>query len=325
MTDAAFVNQSGQKIVAEVERVIVGKHQTVELALIGLLCGGHILVEDIPGVGKTMLAKSFARALGGNYRRVQFTPDLLPADITGVSVFNQKRGEFEFRPGPVFANVLLADEINRATPKTQSSLLECMEEFQVTVDGVTYPVERPFFVIATENPIEFHGTYPLPEAQLDRFLMRLSIGYPKPEEEVTILNRQQREHPIFSLKAVVSPEEVGALQRQVREVHIDDSLKEYIVAIVNATRQNPAISLGGSPRASISLMRTSQAKAALEDRKYVLPDDIKYVAAAVLNHRIILTAESRARQRTTRSVISEILSSVPVPVLETTGAAHKPD
>jgi len=323
MANSTNVAERGRTIIAEVERVIVGKHETVQLALIGLLCGGHILVEDIPGVGKTMLAKSFARALAGNYRRVQFTPDLLPADITGVSIFNQKSGEFEFRPGPVFANVLLADEINRATPKTQSSLLECMEEFQVTVDGVTYPLERPFFVIATENPIEFHGTYPLPEAQLDRFLMRLNIGYPNPSEEVTILSRQQHQHPIFSLKAVVSAEEVGLLQQQVREVFVEESLKQYIVEIVNATRHHPGISLGGSPRASIGLMRTSQAKAALESREFVLPDDVKYVAAAVLNHRIILTAESRARQLTASQVVSQILSTVPVPVLEPAGTSQK--
>ncbi|NIM04836.1 MAG: AAA domain-containing protein [Armatimonadetes bacterium] len=316
MTNAISVKQRGHQIIDEVERVIVGKRQTVELALIGLLCGGHILLEDIPGVGKTMLAKSFARALGGHYRRVQFTPDLLPADITGVSIFNQKTGEFQFRRGPVFANVLLADEINRATPKTQSSLLECMEEFQVTVDGVTYPLEPPFFVIATENPIEFHGTYPLPEAQLDRFLMRLSIGYPKPSEEVNILTRQERQHPIFGLKAVISPEDVGQLQRQVRNVHIDESVKQYLVHIVNATRRSPAVSLGGSPRASIALMRTSQAKAALEGREYVLPDDVKYVADSVLNHRILLTAESRARQLNTSKIVEQILSSVPVPVLE---------
>ncbi len=322
MGDLGLVAEKGQAIVAEVERVIVGKRETVELALIGLLCGGHILVEDIPGVGKTMLAKSFARALGGNYRRVQFTPDLLPADITGVSIFNQKNSEFEFRPGPVFANVLLADEINRATPKTQSSLLECMEEFQVTVDGATYPMQRPFFVIATENPIEFHGTYPLPEAQLDRFLMRLHMGYPGREEETTILTRQQHQHPIGSLQAVVSPEEVGDLQQQVRGVYVEESLKHYIVEIVNATREHQGLALGGSPRASLGLMRTAQAKAALEKREFVLPDDVKYVAEAVLNHRILLNAEARARQLTPRQIVSEILASVPVPVLDTAPAGR---
>lgn len=316
MTVSQEVAERGQAIVTEVERVIVGKRKTVELALIGLICGGHILVEDIPGVGKTMLAKSFARALGGNYRRVQFTPDLLPADITGVSIFNQKSSEFEFRPGPVFANVLLADEINRATPKTQSSLLECMEEFQVTADGITHPLERPFFVIATENPIEFHGTYPLPEAQLDRFLMRLSMGYPTGAEEITILSRQQHEHPLASVKPVVSPSEVVQLQQQVRDVFIEESLKQYIVEIVSATRSHPNISLGGSPRASIAMMRTSQAKAALDGRGFVLPDDVKYVAEGVLNHRMILTAESRARQQSSRQLVSQILTTVPVPVLE---------
>ena len=316
MTVSQEVAERGQAIVAEVERVIVGKRKTVELALIGLLCGGHILVEDIPGVGKTVLAKSFARALGGNYRRVQFTPDLLPADITGVSIFNQKSSEFEFRRGPVFANVLLADEINRATPKTQSSLLECMEEFQVTVDGITHPLEGPFFVIATENPIEFHGTYPLPEAQLDRFLMRLSMGYPTSSEELTILSRQQHEHPLASVKPVVSPSEVAQLQQQVRDVFIEESLKQYIVEIVAATRSHPNISLGGSPRASIAMMRTSQAKAALDGRGFVLPDDVKYVAEGVLNHRMILTAEARARQQSSRQLVTQILTTVPVPVLE---------
>jgi len=316
MSDLKIVAQRGQTIIKEVESVIIGKRQTVELALYALLCGGHLLVEDIPGVGKTMLAKSFARALGGNYRRVQFTPDLLPADITGVSIFNQKRGEFEFRPGPVFANVLLADEINRATPKTQSSLLECMEEFQVTVDGTTYPLERPFFVIATENPIEFHGTYPLPEAQLDRFLMRLEMGYPLPAEEISILTSQQHQHPILNVKAVVSAEEIIQLQQLVRDVHVEESLKQYMVEIVGATRKHPNLSLGASPRASIALMRTSQAKAALEGREFILPDDIKFVAASVLNHRILLNAEARARQITAIDVITQILASVPVPVLE---------
>jgi MoxR-like ATPase len=309
------VAQRGQTIVNEVERVIVGKRRTVEMALIGMLCGGHILIEDIPGVGKTMLAKAFARAVGGTYRRVQFTPDLLPSDITGVSIFNQKTGEFEFRPGPVFTNILLADEINRATPKTQSSLLECMEEFQVSADGVTYPLQRPFFVIATENPIEFHGTYPLPEAQLDRFLMRLDMGYPDANEELAILTGQQREHPITSLNAVISSEEVGQLQRQIREIHIEDSIKSYMIEIVSATRNHPSIALGGSPRASIALMRTAQAKAALESRDFVLPDDVKYLAIAVLNHRILLSAEARARQVTTRDVVNEILASIQVPVL----------
>lgn len=316
MPNSDSISQKAQLLIGEIEQVIVGKRQTVELALIGLLCGGHILLEDIPGVGKTMLAKAFARSLGGNYRRVQFTPDLLPADITGVSIFNQKTEQFEFRPGPVFANVLLADEINRATPKTQASLLECMEEFQVTVDGVTYPLEKPFFVIATENPIEFHGTYPLPEAQLDRFLMRLNMGYPSPVDEMTILTRQQKQHPIYSVKTVVSAEEAAELQQQVREIYIDESLKQYIVDLVKNTRGHANLALGGSPRASIALMRTSQARAALQGRDYVIPDDIKFVAEAVLNHRILLNAEARARQLTTRQIVGQILTSVPVPVLK---------
>jgi MoxR-like ATPase len=316
MANSNFIAEKSQMLIAEIEEVIVGKRQTVELALIGLLCGGHILLEDIPGVGKTMLAKAFARSLGGNYRRVQFTPDLLPADVTGVSIFNQKTEQFEFRPGPIFANVLLADEINRATPKTQASLLECMEEFQVTVDGVTYPLEKPFFVIATENPIEFHGTYPLPEAQLDRFLMRLNMGYPSPVEEVTILTRQQKQHPIFGVKTVLSAEAAAELQQMVREIHVDDSLKQYIVSLVKSTRNHPNLSLGGSPRASIALMRTAQARAALQERDYIIPDDIKFVAEAVLNHRILLNAEARARQLTTRQIVGQILGEVPVPVLK---------
>jgi len=307
-----FAGQT-RRVVMEVEKVIVGKRATVELAFIGLLCGGHVLVEDIPGVGKTMLARSLARALGCRFSRIQFTPDLLPADITGGSIFNQKTAEFEFRPGPIFGNIILADEINRATPKAQASLLECMEEGQVTVDGVSYPLPRPFFVIATENPIEYHGTYPLPEAQLDRFLLRLEVGYPRRDEEIVILNRQIREHPLYKVEPVLSAEEVVALQREIREVYLDDSLKDYIVRLVEATRSHDDLLLGASPRGSLGLMRTAQAQAAMAGRDYVLPDDIKRLAVPVLAHRLILKPEAGVRGRRAAEVIGEILERVEVP------------
>jgi MoxR-like ATPase len=312
---ANWTAERAQAIIREIETVIVGKRQSVELVVIGLLCNGHILIEDIPGVGKTMLARALAASLGATYRRIQFTPDLLPADITGTSIFNQKTAEFIFREGPVFTNVLLADEINRATPKTQSSLLECMEEFQVTVDGVTRPLARPFFVIATENPIEYRGTYPLPEAQLDRFLMRIHMGYPAPEEEVTILDRQMKQHPIYSVKAVVSTEEVRQMQERVKDVYIDPSVKQYLVDLVWQTRDHAMLSLGASPRASLGLMRAGQARAALHGRQFVLPDDIKAVAPAVLCHRIFLKPEALVRQTGAHQVVAEVLEQVPVPAV----------
>ena len=307
-------------MIEEIETVIVGKRQAVEMVVIGLLSNGHVLIEDIPGVGKTMLAKALAKALGATYRRIQFTPDLLPADITGTSIYNQKTAEFVFREGPVFTNVLLADEINRATPKTQSSLLECMEEFQVTVDGVTRPLSRPFVVLATENPIEYRGTYPLPEAQLDRFLMRIEVGYPNPQQEVEVLNRQIKEHPIHSVKAVVTREEVLEMQDQVKDIHIDPSLKEYLVQVVTATREHDKLSLGGSPRASLGLMRTGQARAVLAGRDYVLPDDIKAMAPAVLCHRLMLrpgvgASGGRRRQAEALQVVREVLNQLPVPAV----------
>jgi MoxR-like ATPase len=307
--------ERARAIIEAIETVIVGKHEAVQLAVIGLLCNGHILIEDIPGVGKTMLARSLAAALGAQYRRIQFTPDLLPPDITGTSIFNQKTSEFSFRPGPIFTNILLADEINRASPKTQSSLLEGMEEFQVTVDGATRELERPFFVIATENPIEYRGTYPLPEAQLDRFLMRIALGYPSPEDEVVVLERQVKQHPIHSVRPVVSKDEVLQMQANVRDVHIDDSLKQYMVEIVAATRNHALLALGASPRASLGLMRTGQARAALLGRDYVLPDDIKALAASVLCHRLILKPEARLRQGDLVSLVHEILEQVPVPAV----------
>ena len=304
-----------QAITDQIETVIVGKREPVELVVVGLLCNGHVLIEDIPGVGKTMLARALAGALGVKYRRIQFTPDLLPADITGTSIFNQKTGEFTFRQGPIFTNVLLADEINRATPKTQSSLLEGMEEFQVTVDGATHELEKPFFVVATENPIEYRGTYPLPEAQLDRFLMRISLGYPSPEEEVVVLERQVKQHPIHSVRPVVRKEEVLRMQESVREVHIDPSLKQYMVAIVAATRKHPLLALGASPRASLGLMRTGQTRAALRGRDYVLPDDVKALATPVLCHRLILKPEARVRGGDMASLVNGILDEVPVPAV----------
>ena len=315
MSEITWTAERGAAIIEEIETVIVGKRQAVETIVVGLLCSGHILIEDIPGVGKTMLAKALAGALGAVYRRIQFTPDLLPADVTGTSVFNQKTGEFAFRRGPVFTNVLLADEINRATPKTQSSLLECMEEFQVTVDGATHVLDRPFFVIATENPIEYRGTYPLPEAQLDRFLMRVSIGYPTAEEEIIVLDRQVKEHPIKAVKAVVSREDVLRMQQSVKEVHIDPSLKQYMVQLVAETRNHPMLALGASPRASLGLMRTGQARAALQGREFVLPDDIKELAAPVLCHRLILKPEARVRQADVAELVAEVVDSVPVPVV----------
>ena len=315
MDNINWTAERARAIVEAVETVIVGKHEAVELTVIGLMCNGHVLIEDIPGVGKTMLARSIAAALGAQYRRIQFTPDLLPADITGTSIFNQKTGEFAFRPGPIFANILLADEINRATPKTQSSLLEGMEEFQVTVDGATRPLEHPFFVIATENPIEYRGTYPLPEAQLDRFLMRINLGYPTPEQEVVILERQVKQHPIHSVRPVVGKDEMLQMQENVREVHIESSLKRYMVEIVGATRDHPLLALGASPRASLGLMRTGQARAALSGRDYVLPDDVKTLAASVLCHRLILKPEARLRQNDLVSLVHEILDQVPVPAV----------
>jgi MoxR-like ATPase len=311
--------ERARMVVDEIEKVIVGKRQAVELVVIGLLSNGHVLVEDIPGVGKTTLAKSLAAALGAKYRRVQFTPDLLPADITGTSIFNQQTGQFAFREGPVFTNVLLADEINRATPKTQSSLLECMEEFQVTVEGVAREMERPFFVIATENPIEYRGTYPLPEAQLDRFLMRIKIGYPTAAEELIVLERHAKGHPLRVVQPVATREEVLQMQEQVREVHLDPSLKSYLVELVTATRQHARLSLGASPRASLGLMRTAQARAALQGRDFVLPDDIKTLAPAVLCHRLVLKPSAVAgagpgRMLEANDVVTELLAQVPVPV-----------
>jgi len=302
-----------EKIIDNVERVIKGKRDVIQLTLLSLLCDGHLLIEDVPGVGKTMLARSIAKSIGCTFRRIQFTPDMLPTDVTGVSVFNQKTREFEFRPGPIMAQIVLTDEINRATPKTQSALLEAMEERQVTVDGVTYPMARPFLVLATQNPIEYEGTFPLPEAQVDRFMMRISIGYPDPLDEMAILDSQRLHHPIEDLEQVVAVEEFLAAQEAVKRVYVDDLIKEYIVALVNATRKHPDVYLGSSPRGSLALYKTGRARAAVEGRDYVIPDDIKMLAQPALAHRLIISPSARIKNVDPRAVIEEIVNSVPVP------------
>ncbi|MCR4407556.1 MAG: MoxR family ATPase [Anaerolineae bacterium] len=307
------VRAVAERVISNIEKVIFGKREEIQLAVIGLLCQGHLLIEDVPGVGKTMLAKSLAKSIGCTFRRIQFTPDMLPSDVTGVSVFNQKTREFEFRPGPVMAQIVLTDEINRATPKTQSALLEAMEERQVTVDGKTYPLGRPFLVMATQNPIEYEGTFPLPEAQLDRFMLRISLGYPAPNDEITILDSQQYVHPVEEIGQVVSVEELLEAQDQVKEVYIDALVKEYIVAIVNATRKHPDIYLGASPRGSLALYKTSQVLAAVQGRDYVIPDDIKALAQPTLAHRLIVSPSARIKDVDPRVVIEDVLNSVPVP------------
>jgi MoxR-like ATPase len=299
-----------------IARVIVGKKETVELLMVALLCEGHVLIEDVPGVGKTMLARSLAISLGGAFKRVQCTPDLLPNDITGVSIYNQASGDFEFRPGPVFVNVLLADEINRATPRTQSALLEAMQEGQVTADGTTYSLPKPFMVMATQNPVEYEGTFPLPEAQLDRFMLKIDMGYPTPQEEKQIILRLKHEHPIGQLEPIMSPEKVLALRNDVWDVHVDETVMDYIVRLVGATRGHTDILLGGSPRSSISLFKAGQALAAIRGRDHVLPDDIKDLAVPVLAHRLMLKPEAELRGRTNSEVISRILAETPLNLKE---------
>ncbi len=314
--DVSQVQAGAERVIANIGKVIVGKRETIKLVLVALLCEGHLFIEDVPGIGKTMLAKTTASSLGCSFKRIQFTPDLLPSDVTGIYYFNQKTGEFEFRAGPIMANIVLADEINRATPRTQSCLLECMQERQVTVDIATMPLPRPFMIIATQNPIELEGTFPLPEAQLDRFLLKVRLGYPSVAEEESILCRFQQENPLDSLTSVMAASELLGLQRLCRQVHVEDSIRNYIVTIVQATRSHPGIKLGASPRASLSLYQASQALAAIHGRTYVIPDDVKSLAVPVLAHRLVVKTETGLRGQSAEGIVQSIISTVAVPVEE---------
>ncbi len=309
----AIVQSLAERVSANVERVILGKPAEIELVLVALLCQGHVLIEDVPGVGKTMLARAIAKSFGCSFKRLQFTPDMLPSDVTGVSLFNQKTREFEFRPGPILAQIVLTDEINRATPKTQSALLESMEERQVTVDGVSYPTPQPFLVMATQNPIEYEGTFPLPEAQLDRFILRLHLGYPSNRDEMAMLDAQQHGHPIDQIGQVVSAEELLDAQRAVKETYVDALIKEYILGLVQATRQHPDVYLGASPRGSLALFKTAQARAAIHGRGYVIPDDVKALAEPTLAHRLIIGPAARLKNVDPRMIVDELIHSVAVP------------
>jgi len=309
------VQALGQQIVQNIARVIVGKKETLELVVIGLLSKGHLLIEDVPGVGKTMLARSLARSVSCTFGRLQFTPDMLPSDVTGVSIFNQATRAFEFKAGPVMSQILLVDEINRATPKTQAALLEAMEERQVTVDGVRHPLPDPFMVLATQNPIEYEGTFPLPEAQLDRFLLRVSLGYPALWDEIDVLNQQQFRHPVETLEPVVTAEALLEAQEAIKAVHVSTPVKEYLVRLVHRTRDHPDVYLGASPRGSLTLYRVGQARAALQGRDFVLPDDIKSLAVPALAHRIILAPGARLREQSPETVVSELLNQTPVPTV----------
>lgn len=303
-----------RKITQNVEKVIIGKTDVVQMSLVAMLCNGHVLLEDVPGVGKTMLVRALAKSLGCSFKRIQFTPDLLPTDVTGVSIYNQKTMEFEFRPGPIMGNVILADEINRTSPKTQAALLETMEEGSITVDGVVHTLPKPFFIMATQNPIEYEGTFPLPEAQLDRFLLKLNLGYPKLEDEIDILTNLASKHPIEDISEVISSEQLLHLQQEVKLVHVDESIKKYIVQITEATRKHPSVYLGASPRGSIALFRSAQALAFIRGRHFVVPDDVKHLVKLTLSHRIILKSESRLSGTTVQSVLEGIINGVPVPV-----------
>ncbi len=307
------VQRAVERIAKNIEQVIFGKEKEIQLILLALLCEGHLLIEDVPGVGKTMLARSLAQSLGCMFSRIQFTPDLLPSDVTGVSIYNQKVREFEFRPGPILSQIVLADEINRATPKTQSALLEAMGEQQVTVDGTSYPLPRPFLVLATQNPIEYEGTFPLPEAQIDRFLVRIHLGYPREIDEVAMIESQQYEHPLLALDKVLGVTELREIQKRVREVYVNSLVKKYIVRLVHATRTHPDVYLGASPRGSLALYKMAQARAATFDRDYVIPDDIKELAQPTLAHRLIIGPAARLKDVRAERIIEELLHSVPVP------------
>jgi MoxR-like ATPase len=308
------MNPTIEKIIANIERVMIGKRNVAELSLVALLAGGHVLLEDVPGVGKTMMVRALAKSVNAKFRRIQFTPDLLPSDVTGISIYNPKEMEFQFRPGPLMGNIILADEINRTSPKTQSALLEGMEEASVTIDGVTHKLNKPFFVMATQNPIEHEGTYPLPEAQLDRFLLKMKMGYPDILEEIEVLNRAQKMAPIEDLSPVVNLEGLLDLQNEMKDVYVDDMIKRYIVDIVNRTRGHGSVYLGASPRGSISLMKAAQAYAFMYSRDYVLPDDIQYLAPFVLSHRIILKSEAKFDGISAEEIVSQVVARVPVPV-----------
>ncbi len=308
--------QTLKNIVDNVEKVIIGKRNSIELTVISLICNGHVLIEDVPGVGKTSLVSSIAKSINASFKRIQFTPDILPSDITGFSIFNQKSGDFEYRPGAIMSHIILADEINRTSPKTQSSLLEVMEENQVTVDGSTYKLPKPFMVLATQNPIEYLGTYPLPEAQLDRFFMKISLGYPSTAEESSILSRFQVANPIESLQPVASGNEITSIQEEIKNIHVDRSLNNYIVDIVNQTRRHPDVTLGASPRGSLSLFKASQALAFYNERSYVLPDDVKKMVIPVLSHRIILKQEAKLKKISAVDILTSIINKTNVPVVD---------
>jgi len=311
--------EGAQSILGNIGKVILGKDSAVEMAVLALLCEGHALIEDVPGVGKTILARSLSKSTGCTFRRIQFTPDLLPSDITGVSIYNQKSQEFEYKEGPVISQIVLADEINRATPKTQSALLEAMDERQVTVEGVTHPLPRPFTVMATQNPIEYEGTFPLPEAQLDRFLITISLGYPSLEQELAIVNNQEQTHPIESLGQVLSSDEIVGIQTAVRSVYVDDLIREYIVSVVDKSRSHPEAALGASPRGSLALFRGAQALSLIRGRDFALPDDVKELAAPMLSHRIIVSPAGRMRGVRSRDIVQELVEAVPVPGAQAAG------
>jgi MoxR-like ATPase len=308
-----IVQSVAERIIENVAQVIIGKRNEIRLTVLGLICQGHILIEDVPGVGKTMMARALARSIGASFSRIQFTPDMLPSDVTGVSVFNQQSREFEFRPGPIMSQIVLTDEINRATPKTQAALLEAMEERQVTVDGTTYPLDEPFLVIATQNPIEYEGTFPLPEAQLDRFLLRIRLGYPTPQEEIAMLDSQQYQHPLQTLRQVVGVDELVNAQQTVRNVYLNQDIKNYIISLVTMSRQHPDVYLGASPRGTLALYRSTQARAAVAGRDYVIPDDVKALAEVTLAHRIIVGPNARIKDISASSIVHNILTSVPIP------------